>query len=94
MGKAKQQLPIVGASVHFYSDLLPTVGSGGKGSGYNSQGTGPYAATVTQVFPEQGVVNLKIMPPFGAPFDVGSVHEKPERGPPGPQYWVWPEAGG
>lgn len=85
--------PTVGRVVHFYSDHLPDQGFGA--GGFNDQGKGPYAAVVTQVFNnDDGSVsyaNLKVSPPFSAPFDEGSVPEKGSTyDTTGSRYWEWP----
>lgn len=78
--------PTVGRIVHFYNPGGPS---------YNGQGAGPYAAIVTQTFPDaDGTVryaNLKLFLPFSAIIDHGSVPEKDTQfHHPGGCYWEWP----
>lgn len=89
--------PTVGRVVHYYAPNWAerACNPGSAGPGYNGQGAGPYAAVVTQVFANAdgsvNYANLKVLVPFAAPVDIGSV---PEEGStfhhePG-NYWVWP----
>jgi hypothetical protein len=77
--------PTVGRIVHFYSEHLKNTG---PNNGYNGVGAGPYAAMVTQT--NESFINLKIIPPFGAPFDEGSVSEKGSKFATVLRYWEWP----
>jgi hypothetical protein len=62
------QKPAVGQIVHFYTHNVL--------SQHNGQGEGPYPAIVTQVFGDDGMANLKVMPGFGPVRDEGSVSPK------------------
>lgn len=75
--------PSVGRIVHFYTKDVSKQ--------FNGQGAGPYVAVVTQVFAEGAYCNLKVLPPFAAPYDEGSVSydaaggaSEADRG------WCWP----
>jgi len=57
--------PIVGQIVHYYVTDQKTQSNGAK--------NGPYAAVVTQVFDDSGMVNLLVLPPFGTSYHQGSV---------------------
>lgn len=73
--------PTVGHVVHFYT--------GDPSKQANGQGEGPYAALVTQVFPDGPYVNLKVFAPFGEDRDEGSVtHLDDANG--CSRYWIWP----
>lgn len=72
--------PTVGRIVHFYTS--------NKSRQSNGQGEGPYAALVTQTFSGSDFVNLKVLPPMAAPYDVGSVAPGPDET--ADRYWLWP----
>lgn len=73
-------LPSVGRIVHYFTT--------NKFRHLNGVNEGPYAAMVTQVFPN-GVVNLKIFCPLQAAYDESSVHEQDTAGKQD-KYWMWP----
>lgn len=82
--------PTVGRIVHFYSSAVAGMHPAFPKNGYNGAGEGPYAAIVTQVFGGD-MVNLKVLPPFAAEFDQGSVvprgHSLYQAG---GNFWEWP----
>lgn len=80
--------PTVGRIVHFYSDAVANRDSRQPGYGFNGTGAGPYPAVITQAFPGQPYINIKVLPPFAPPFDEGSVSEGAEACP--GRYWEWP----
>lgn len=89
--------PTVGRAVHYYAPSWAerACNPGSAGPGYNGQGAGPYAAIVTQVFANAdgsvNYANLKVLVPFAAPVDIGSVPEEgSEFHHAGGNYWVWP----
>lgn len=79
--------PTVGRAVHYYTD--------NPVEQFNGQMAGPYAATVSQCFVGSIYVNLKVLPPFGLPYDAGSVPHKDDL-PVGSasRYWEWPPRAG
>ena len=64
----------------------------------NGQGSGPYAAMVTQIFFDsgrEGYINLKVFPPFRPPYDEGSVprlktDSEKDTQPLPPRWWAVP----
>lgn len=80
--------PTVGRIVHFYTK--------DTAKHFNGQREGPYVAVITQTFksnPDHDTMaNLKVLPPFGAPWDQGSVHELAQAEAHGQasMWWVWP----
>jgi hypothetical protein len=60
--------PTVGQIVHFYTR--------DGASQHNGQGAGPYPAIVTQVFGDDGMANLKVLPGFAPVRDEGLVQPK------------------
>lgn len=82
--------PTVGRIVHFYSEAIAS-NDITLTPGFNGQGSGPYPAMVTQAFKNSDgnvpFINLKVFPPFGDSFDMGSVSTKDIS--PG-RYWEWP----
>lgn len=79
--------PSIGRIVHFYTTDAT------KHS--NGQGNGPYPAIITQIFAggAQGC-NLKVFPPFGAPYDEGSCPQIAVQAESDPnqqsRWWTWP----
>lgn len=88
--------PTVGRAVHLYGQSIADRDPTQPGYGFNGQGTGPYAATITQVFTnadgEVTYCNLHVTPPFGEAFHQGSVPEKDSTFDfgAGGLHWVWP----
>jgi hypothetical protein len=73
----------IGRIVHYYTK--------DESKHFNGHGHGPYAAIVTQVFPES-MANLKVFPSFAPPYDAGSVQREtdPVARAAAWQYWDWP----
>lgn len=74
----------VGRIVHFYTKNVSRH--------FNGQGEGPYVAVITQVLEDGPYSNLKVFPPFGEPYDEGSVTYDPagrDSIEPG-RCWCWP----
>lgn len=59
---------IVGEPVHYYTQNVQEQSNG--------VGMGPYYGIVTQAFPGSPYANLKVFPPFAAPYDAGSVQNR------------------
>jgi hypothetical protein len=78
----KRPAPSVGRIVHFFTD--------NPKEQRNGAGRGPYAALVTQVFAND-LCNLKVFPPMGPEYDVGSIPpeatDEAHRG----RFWSWPK---
>ncbi|TIV70556.1 MAG: hypothetical protein E5V89_14120 [Mesorhizobium sp.] len=74
--------PSVGQIVHFYT-MEPA-------KHFNGQGAGPYVAIITQVFEGSPYSNLKVLPPFAAPYDEGSVIYEPSCVIDHGCCWCWP----
>lgn len=73
------EVPTVGRIVHFYTMDMALH--------FNGQGQGPYPAIVTQG--NDLAPNLKVLPPFGSPYDQGSVPHRFTM--PGAMFWwEWP----
>lgn len=63
-------LPIVGMPVQYYTTLEHRV--------VERMGSGPYAATITEVIsPEKGIVCLFVRPPMSPGYDVANVQYGP-----------------
>ena len=73
--------PSVGRIVHYFTE--------DPREHVNGVGAGPYAAIVTQVFPESDFVNLTVLAPFQPQQCVGSVREKSLAGV-ATSWWEWP----
>lgn len=75
--------PTVGRIVHYYTRITSQHANG--------VGEGPYVAVISQVFEQLTFSNLKVLPPFAAPYDQGSVKEKAYAVEGLDMcYWTWP----